>query len=79
MKNARLKELDVLRAFAFIFVVEQHTMGGYFNIKGISYLYYEIFKFMYTLAKPAVAVFLCISGIVVSYSSLKKFVIKNII
>ncbi|AWI06220.1 acyltransferase [Clostridium drakei] len=77
MKNDRLKELDVLRAFAFIFVVEQHTMGGYFNIKGISYFYYEIFKFMYTLAKPAVATFLCISGIVISYSSIKKFVIKK--
>ncbi|NMM64808.1 acyltransferase [Clostridium sp. P21] len=77
MKNTRLKELDVLRAFAFIFVVEQHTMGGYFNIKGISYFYYEIFKFVYTLAKPAVAAFLCISGIVISYSYLKNFSLKK--
>lgn len=57
-KNGRLKELDILRALAFIFVVEQHSMGGYYNIKGISYLYYGIFKFFYTLAKPAVACFL---------------------
>ncbi|KGI36635.1 hypothetical protein [Clostridium tetani] len=43
--NLRLKELDILRALSFIFVVEQHSMGGHYNIKGISNLYYGIFKF----------------------------------
>ncbi|MEW9095824.1 MAG: acyltransferase [Clostridiaceae bacterium] len=69
----RLKELDVLRAISFIFVVEQHTMGGYSRIDGISYSYFQIFKFFYTLAKPAVAAFLCISAISLFYSYSKEF------
>ena len=77
IKKERLKELDVLRAIAFIFVVEQHTMGGYSNIKGISCFYYEIFKFFYTFAKPAVAVFLCISAISLSYVYLNEFNYKK--
>lgn len=81
--SRRLKELDILRALAFIFVVEQHSMGGYYNIKGISNLYYEIFKFFYTLAKPAVACFLCISAISLCYSysenfNYKKYYMKRI-
>jgi peptidoglycan/LPS O-acetylase OafA/YrhL len=67
MEIKRLKELDILRAIAYIFVVEQHVMGGYSNVKGISYFYYEIFKFFYTLAKPAVSIFLCISSISLFY------------
>lgn len=76
-KNVRLKELDILRALSFIFVVEQHSMGGYYNIKGISNLYYGIFKFFYTLAKPAVACFLCISAISLCYSYLENFNYKK--
>lgn len=75
--NERLKELDVLRAIAFIFVVEQHTMGGYSNIKGISYTYYQIFKFFYTIATPAVAVFFCISAISLFHVYSKKFDCKK--
>lgn len=77
MNNARLKEVDVLRALSFIFVVEQHTMGGYYNIDGISSLYYGIFKFFYTLAKPAVASFLCISAISLCYSYSQNFDYKH--
>lgn len=83
MKNRRIKELDILRALSFIFVVEQHTMGGYHNIKGISSLYAHIFKFFYTLAKPAVSSFICISAIslCVAYSenfNLKQYYIKRL-
>lgn len=68
----RLKEIDILRAIAFIFVVEQHTIGGYPNIKGISPIYYDIFKLFYTLAKPAAAAFLCVSAISLVYTYEKK-------
>ena len=64
MKRERLKELDILRAIAFIFVVEQHT---------ISNAHYTIYKILYTLAKPAAAVFLCISGISLCYVYLENF------
>ncbi|WP_035293393.1 acyltransferase [Clostridium sp. KNHs214] len=72
-KSKRLKEIDVLRVIAFIFVVEQHSMGGYSNIKGISYSYFKIFKFVYTMAKPAAAAFFCISAITLLKSYSEKF------
>lgn len=78
MKNiTRLKEIDILRALAFILVVEQHTMGGFSNIKGISTFNYNIFSFIYVLAKPAVSIFICISGITLFYTYSKKIIIKN--
>lgn len=46
--SGRLKELDILRAIAFIFVVEQHTMGGYSNIKGISFMYFFSYNLIYS-------------------------------
>lgn len=62
MKN-RLKELDIVRSIAFIFVVAQHILGGYSNIKGLPYIEYIILKACYIIAKPAVPIFLCISAI----------------
>lgn len=76
-KKNRLKELDILRALSFIFVVEQHAMGGYCNIEGLSSMYYGIFKFFYTLAKPAVACFLCISALSLCHSYSKSFNYKK--
>lgn len=83
MENKRLKELDILRAFAFILVVEQHSMGGFINIVGITTVDSKIFTIFYVLAKPAVSIFLCISGIALFYAyyenfNLKKYYIKRI-
>lgn len=63
----RLKEIDILRAVAFIFVVIQHTVGGFSNIKGISYYEYSTMKFLYVIAKTAVPIFLFISAISLFY------------
>jgi peptidoglycan/LPS O-acetylase OafA/YrhL len=62
-QNKRLKEVDILKAEAFIFVVAQHTIGGYSNSKKLNLFDYSILKFLYVLAKPAVPIFLFISGI----------------
>ncbi|EJO5349545.1 acyltransferase [Clostridium botulinum] len=77
LKTKRLKELDVLRALAFILVVEQHSMGGFANIKGISNFNYKIFSLFYVLGKPAVSIFICISGITLFYTYSKKINIKK--
>lgn len=37
MNKTRLKEIDILRATAFIFVVAQHTVGGFSNAEGINF------------------------------------------
>lgn len=67
MKKERIKEIDILRAIAFIFVVAQHTVGGFSNIKSISFFDYTILKFLFTIAKTAVPIFLFISGVSLFY------------
>ncbi|MGE5628909.1 MAG: acyltransferase [Solirubrobacterales bacterium] len=73
MTSERLKEIDVLRALAFIFVVVQHTLGGFSNIKGIPYSNFIFMKLMYVMAKTAVPMFLFISAVGLFYVYYKKF------
>lgn len=73
MTNKRLKELDILRAVAFIFVVAQHTLGGFSNIKGINYLEFTIMKFIYVVAKTAVPIFFFISAVALFHVYFNKF------
>ncbi|MBV7272490.1 acyltransferase [Clostridium thailandense] len=73
MSNERLKEIDILRATAFIFVVAQHTVGGLSNNKNISVLDYSILKFIYVIAQTAVPIFLFISGLSLLYVYSEKF------
>jgi probable poly-beta-1,6-N-acetyl-D-glucosamine export protein len=77
MRQERLKEIDILRAIAFIFVVVQHTLGGYSNIKGIPYASFTIMKLMYVMAKTAVPIFLFISAIALFYVYSKRFNYKS--
>ncbi|WP_234121845.1 acyltransferase [Clostridium hydrogenum] len=81
--NKRLKEIDILKAAAFVFVVAQHTIGGYSNGKNLSLLEYSILKFLYVSAKPAVPIFLFISGVLFfkvyeEKLDIKKFYLKKI-
>jgi len=77
MKQERLHEIDILRAIAFIFVVIQHTLGGYSNIEGIPYSSFTIMKLMYVMAKTAVPIFLFISAIALFYVHSKKLDCKS--
>lgn len=62
-EEKRLKEIDILKAAAFIFIVAQHTIGGYSNVKNLYFLDYGILKFLYVIAKSGVPIFLFISGV----------------
>jgi len=77
MKQERLKEIDILRAIAFVFVVVQHTLGGFSNIEGIPYTSFIIMKIIYIMAKPAVPIFLFISAVSLFYVYSKRFNCKN--
>lgn len=77
MKQERLREIDILRAMAFIFVVVQHTLGGYSNIEGIPYNSFIIMKIIYIMATPAVPIFLFISAVALFYSHSKKLDYKS--
>lgn len=81
--DKRLKEIDILKAAAFVFVVAQHTIGGYSNGKNLSFLEYSILKFLYVSAKPAVPIFSFISGVLFfkvyeEKPDIKKFYLKKI-
>ncbi len=69
----RLKEIDILRAGAFIFVVIQHILGGYSRIEGLPASSFTFMKAMYVMAKPAVPIFLFISGVSLFYAYSRKF------
>ena len=77
MKRERLQEIDVLRAIAFIFVVVQHTLGGYSNMEGLPYSSFTIMKLIYVMGKPAVPIFLFISAVALFYAHLKNFDCKS--
>lgn len=77
MSNNRLKEIDILRALAFIFVVVQHTLGGFSNIEGIPYGSFTFMKLMYVMAKTAVPMFLFISAVGLFYVYFNKFDLKK--
>ena len=77
MTQERLSEIDILRAIAFIFVVIQHTLGGYSNIEGIPYSSFIIMKLIYVMATPAVPIFLFISAVALFYVHSKKFDCKS--
>lgn len=64
MKKERLKEIDMLRAIAFIFVVAQHTVGCFSNCKGVGY---TVLNIIYVIAKTAVPIFLFISAFSLFY------------
>ena len=58
MKKERLMELDVMRGIAFLFIVLQHTIGGFSYRDDISFNDFVLAKFIYTAAQVGV-VMLC--------------------
>lgn len=62
MNKERLLELDLMRAFAFMFVIVQHTIGGYSLAPHIPISNTVILRFIYTISKPAVPMFIFLSA-----------------
>lgn len=73
----RLREVDILRALAFIFVVVQHGMGGLSYSNKIGIVDKVSLRLFYMVGKPAVPIFLFISGLSLSYVYCKKLNLKN--
>lgn len=73
----RLLELDILRGFAFILVVIEHTLGGYSYSKDISISNLFISRFIYTMAKPAVVIFLTLTAMSLVYTYYDKFDLRS--
>ena len=77
MKKERLLEFDILRGLAFIFIVIQHTLGGFSFRDDITTNGLFISKFIYTIAKIATPLFVCLTGISLLYTYYDKFNAKD--
>lgn len=67
-KNKNLKEIQILRAIAFIFVLVQHGLGSTPGNLSLPNNTIVMGGFLYTFAEPAVPIFLFISGLTLTYS-----------
>lgn len=77
MKKERLVEFDTLRGLAFIFIVLQHSVGGFSFREDINIQDLFISKLMYTIAEVATPLFVCLTAVALLYTYYDKFDIKN--
>lgn len=77
MKKERLLELDVMRGIAFLFIVLQHTIGGFSYRDDISFNDFVISKFIYTAAQIGVVLFMFLTAVSLVYTYSDKFDIKG--
>ena len=68
MSKKRLIELEIIRALAFIMIVVQHTIGGYSLEPKIPLKHAALLRFIYTISKSSVPMFVFISGVSLFYT-----------
>ncbi|MBC8060646.1 MAG: acyltransferase [Clostridiaceae bacterium] len=68
MNKKRLVELELIRAFAFMFIIVQHSIGGYSLDLKEPFSNAVILRFIYTISKPAVPMFIFISAVSLYYT-----------
>lgn len=73
----RLKEIDVMRGAAFCMVVAQHTIGGCSFSDKATFSDVLVLRFLYTIAKTAVPIFVAITGISLFLTYKDKFPVKK--
>lgn len=69
----RINELDILRIFGFIMVVDQHILGSYAGKAEASFFDSMILNLLYLMGKPAVPMFVAITAITLFYTNLDSF------
>lgn len=72
MKNKRLTELDLLRIFGFIMVVAQHILGSYAGRPETDPVAALIFHAAYLFGRPAVPLFVALTGFTLFNSHFQK-------
>lgn len=77
MNKKRLVELEIIRAFSLILIIVQHTIGGYSMDAKAPFNNAVILRFIYTISKPAVPMFIFISAVSLFYTYKKVINIKE--
>ncbi|HEY5560457.1 MAG TPA: acyltransferase [Clostridiaceae bacterium] len=68
MKKKVIEELEIVRAIAFIFILIQHTIGGYSISPDAPLNNAVILRFIYSISRAGVPIFIFISGLSLCYT-----------
>ena len=84
MKKQRIEELELVRAIAFIFILIQHTIGGYSISPKAPFSNAVILGVIYSISKAGVPMFIFISALSLCYRysdgiNIREFYKKRII
>jgi peptidoglycan/LPS O-acetylase OafA/YrhL len=77
MIKGRLIELDIMRIIGFLMVVDQHILGAYAQGTEASFGDAMILHFLYLLGRPAVPMFIAITGFTLFHVNYNKLNIKE--
>ena len=68
MRKERIIELELIRAIAFIFILLQHTIGGYAISPDAPFNDALILRLIYSLSKSAIPIFIFVSAVSLFYN-----------
>lgn len=77
MAEKRFDEIDIMRIFGFLMVVDQHILGSYAQRPEASFGDSMILNFLYLLGRPAVPMFVAITGFTLFNANYSNFNIKK--
>ena len=73
MAKRRFDEIDVMRIIGFLMVVDQHILGAYAQRADTGFAASLVLHFFYLLGRPAVPMFVAITGFTLLYSNYGRF------
>ncbi|MDF2590912.1 MAG: hypothetical protein K0S75_378 [Clostridia bacterium] len=77
MERRRFEEIEVMRIIGFLMVVDQHILGGYAQRVDASFADSMVLYFFHLLGRPAVPMFIAITGFTLFYTNYGKINIKE--
>lgn len=77
MVKRRFEEIEVMRIIGFLMVVDQHILGGYAQRIETSFADSMFLHFLHLLGRPAVPMFVAITGFTLFYTNYNNINIKE--
>jgi probable poly-beta-1,6-N-acetyl-D-glucosamine export protein len=77
MVKRKFEEIEVMRIIGFLMVVDQHILGGYAQRVETSFADSMVLYFLHLLGRPAVPMFVAITGFTLFYTSYNNLNIKE--
>lgn len=77
MNEKRFEEIDIMRVMGFLMVVDQHILGAYAKLPETKLGDALILHFLYLVGRPAVPMFIAITGFTLFYANYDCFKLKS--